>query len=689
MNLKSLNNPAQRIATGKTLPVKQLEAIVVYGTPEQRTKVVEKVLPQAAVLSLTNLTHHLVVSIIKNCDNLVRTRMLYELRRKIPDLARSKIGNTVLATILDNCPNTQRKEIAESFTVNVSEDELLDACRNQVAHHSIQKMMEFPASSTVLVAKLAPHLVSLVAHPTGQFVASTIVEHVADGANILTDALFAGGVGDLEALEVILAQVKESPVLCALLKNAITDDEIKEAIIDHVIGAVDELVNLEKKDNEDDDDEEEGPSFGPATDAATKKAEAEPTGRHNFLMAACLEFGSAEQKAALVKALAKHLPQMCATKAQNAVVVELVRRMGAEEHKAVLKALVTDTAAEGKKAATIPIVKVAADIRRTVVLRALIEVRAALPAADIKALVAEAATLAADPVASVVLQRLLEYGDEDVRAALYEATKANVAALALHPIGTYYVQQLLEHTDDDKKRSEMGQTIVKALGDLKEGLGSVTGSRVMQKVVAFVTDKDIKAFVKSLTGFDSDDYVMLTDEEKLAKAEEVKKMNKRERKDNFGAVTGDALVRFALHPHACFVVQALLRETKRRGLEVQRKALMNELKPHVFDLATSPWAGRVVLDTMLTSGSEELKAAIRNVVFLKAENWLTDTSDKSKARGAADPTTRKALRGEHISGSDSRATKKPRTETARPAKAAEAPAAPAKNKKRVFRTLKK
>lgn len=684
INLKSLNNPAQRIATGKSLPTKQLEAIVVYGSPEQRTKVVEKVLPQAAVLSLTNTTHHLVVSIIKNCDNLVRTRMLYELRRKIPDLARSKIGNTVLATILDHVPNTQRKEIAESFTVNVSEDELLDACRNPIAHHSIQKMMEFPASSDILVPKLQPHLVSLVAHPTGQFVASTIVECVADGASILTEALFPGGVDDLEALEVIISKVKESPVLCSLLKSTMTDDDIKEAIIANVIQTVDQLVSLEQ--TGEDEDEEEGPSFGPATDAQTKKKESEPTGRHNFLLAACFEFGTKAQQTALFKALSKHLPQLVATKSQNAVVVEMVRRLGTESRQAIYQALTTDT--EGKH---LTLSKVAADIRRSIVLRALIEAKSeVIPDADMKKLLSEAPTLADDAVASIVLQRILEYGTESMRASLFASTTPHIRTLALHPIGTYYVQQLIESTEDEKQRSEIGQLVVKAMGDLKEGLGVVAGSRVMQKVIAYVTDKDIRTYVKSLTGFDVEDQVHLTDEEKLAKAEEQKSMNKKERKDNFGSVSGDALIHYALHPHACFVVQALLRETKRRGLEAQRKVLMNELKPHVFDLAVSPWAGRVVLDTMLSSGSEDLKNAIRNVVFMKAENWLTETSDRSQRRGAADPTTRKALRGEHISGSDDRTTKKHRSEASKSSpKVAEAPATPSKPKKKVFRSLKK
>eukprot|EP00388_Colpodella_angusta_P012272 GDKJ01031140.1.p1 GENE.GDKJ01031140.1~~GDKJ01031140.1.p1 ORF type:complete len:567 (+),score=58.00 GDKJ01031140.1:74-1774(+) len=546
-----------------------------------------------------------------------------------------------------------------------------------------KKMMEFPASSDILVPKLAPHLVSLVAHPTGQFVASSIVDSVTDGAAVLSAALFPGGFGDTEVLEVIIEKVKESPVLCSLLKSAMTDDDIKDAIVEHVIQSVDSLVSLEKA--AEGEDEEAETSFGPATDVQTKKQESEPTGRHNFLLAACFEHGTPEQQASLFNALVKHLPQLVATKSQNAVAVEMVRRLDSNSRSIIYKVLTTDE--EGK---TLPLAKVAADVRRSMVLRALIEARSeVIPDADMKKLLSEATALADDPVATIVLQRVLEYGTDAMRASLFASTTPHIRTLALHPIGTYFIQQLIESIDDDKKRGEIGHLVVKAVGDLKEGLSVAAGSRVMQKVIAYVEDKDIRSFVKSLTGFDSDDHVQLTDEEKLAKGEEVKTMNKRERKDNVGSVSGDALIHFALHPHACFVVQALLRETKRRGMDSSRKALMNELKPHVFDLAVSPWAGRVVLDTMLTTGSEDLKNAIRNVVFMKAEGWLTETSDRSQRRGAADPTTRKALRGEHISGSDDRANKKHRSEKPRESKPAEAPAAAQKPKKKVFRSLKK
>jgi len=687
-NLKFLNNTSQRLATGRALPTRQLEAILRYGTSAQRAKAIEKIIPQAYALSINNATHHVVLTVLEKCDNLVRTELLFALRKKIADMSRMKIANQVLRAILTNVPAMQQKEIAEAFTLNTDEEELLDVCRHEVGNHLIQKLLEIPPAAAVLKPKLEPHILSLVSHPIGQHVVAVLVSAVEDGAAMVSEALFPGGEGDDEVLMMILDTMDETAVLCALLKSDLVSVGVKEAIERAVMEKMKTLVDLEQKtdaEEADDADDELEPSFGPATKVQNHKNVKEPTGKHNFLISTCLENPTCvEQRQALWQALADSgfLGQMCATKGQNGVVSSMIRTSTSPAQRAlIIKALLGDEKTM-KEAACHP--------RRTIVVRTLLETFISEMGAHIDCFIANVKEIAEHPVGSPVVQRVAEFGSDDSKKRLVAAfNKKEIEAACIHPVATYFFQQLLESCDE-ADRNTICTAVISATKNLREAMSTAAGSRVLQKAVSYGSDENVTKVARLLEKaadmeVDTKDYHDMTEEEKKSADGKIKRLSKSERRDAFGPVLGDdALLAFSKHPHACFLVESILKETKRRGLELQRKRLMNALKPHVFELAVSPWAGRIVLEQMMVTGSKELQQAIKEVVFLKAEDWLTAAPVKDGA--GLDPTTKKALRGD-------RSNELGKKRTRPDAPHAEEPVAPKKsnaiNKKKILRSYKK
>ena len=692
-NLKFLNNTSQRLATNRALPTRQLEAIIRYGTAAQRAKAIEKIIPQAFSLSINNATHHVVLTVLEKCDNLVRTELLFSLRKKIADMSRMKVANQVLRAILTNVPPMQQREIAEAFTINTDEEELLDVCRHEVGNHLIQKLLELPAAAAVLKPKLEPHILSLVSHPVGQHVVAVLINSVEDGAIMVAEALCPGGDGDDEVLGMIVDTMEETAVLCALLKSDLVSVGVKEAIERVVLEKLGTLLSLEKKSDAeaDDADDELEPSFGPATKVQNQRNVKEASGRHNFLISACLENPTSnEQRAALWKAIVESglLAQLCATKGQNGIVCSMVRVSTSASQRAALVKAVLGTDSTIKDAACHP--------RRTIVVRALIETHIGEIASHVKCLVENVKEIAEHPVGSPVVQRVAEFGDDAIKKRLVAAfTASDISTLCVHPVATYFFQQLLEACDEGD-REKICNAVLAATTNLREALSTAAGSRVLQKAVSYGSDNIVTKVSRRLekaADMESEgkDYRDMTEEEKKEADNKIKRLNKSERRDAFGPVQGDdALLAFSLHPHACFVVESILKETKRRGLEPQRKRLMNALKPHVFDLAVSPWAGRIVLEQMMVTGSKELQSAIKDVVFLKAEAWLSVAPIKEGA--GLDPTTKKALRGDR---SNELGKKRDRSDDSK-APASDVTAEPvakkksnAINKKKILRSFKK
>ncbi|GET91513.1 hypothetical protein, conserved [Leishmania tarentolae] len=345
---------------------------------------------------------------------------------------------------------------------------------------------------------------------------------------------------------------------------------------------------------------------------------------------------------------------------------------------------------------------------RSVLLRVFVEVaRDTIAEKDMQMLLQNAVTLAQNPVSSPVLQRLVETDltgtfSSAILAVLLKS--AEFTSLVTHPAASFLLQSILQFSPE-----EVRAPLVEALSSyyaehLHEALSYAQGSRVMQKLLAYAPDATVVQTVNQLISEATKEAEMLevqctdrsctdaVDEDSAADAEkaEVKKVSRKEQREQNRAkhyeVLSHALVSYALHTHACYVVQALLREVRTRQLDRERKLLMNELKPHVFELAVSPWAGRVVLDTMMSVGSAQLADAMKNVAFMRAEEWLSDVSEEKKRRGnGVDPTLRSILKRQREEIDKGIESKK----DAEGSRNAEGKSAPAHKKKKLFRSVKK
>lgn len=769
MNLKFLNNPSQRIATGKSLPLKQLEAIVVYGTAEQRAKVVAKVLPQAYTLSLHKSTYHILTTILTHCDNLIRAQLLYNLRRKINDMARSACGNVIVQQLLEYLPNAQRREIAQAFVLNVEEEELELLCKHGFGNHVAQKMLEYPASSEVIVDHLKEKIRMLATHQFGQRIVAKLVEAVEGGAALVTDALFPSTTDDdMSSLEDVFNAVDESLVVSALLKHPSVDASIKDGIIAFLLEHADEFTALEKKVPSDVKETLKKPTASyPEPDFITKVQDQTPKGkkvsgdddvdgkmdnaraennkvnyRHNFAFATAIEYGDDTQRQALFDALKARLPQFVATKGQIMIAQALFKFAGgavpsirteclnalfAKPQGTTSVALTPsgNSAVKKGKKQSAPVVEecnpsdVALHPVKSLLLRSFIEIDAAPLGSRATQIAKDALALATSPVGGPVLQKLVESSTDDIRSIIFAEVEESVAQLCQDACGSFLVQSLLEYSTGELKQAVIDATVDALIADPHVALSTAQGSRVMQKLVAYANDETVKEFADAIVEgeVDGDDEADEDDEEDDADDDEEQAEkegdaeegveNKKEEANADEEVDQSTLSRkqireinrnkhykirdrrvlsYAVHNHACFAIQALLRELKSRQLNDQRKSLMNCLKPFVFDLAVSPWAGRIVLDTMIHCGTADLKSAIKNVVFLKAEHWLSEVPGHKKGQAGMDPTMRHTLRRNRDEskpdGGDNQ--KKARTE------AAPEVAAPAKKpQKKLFRSMKK
>ncbi|KPA84728.1 hypothetical protein ABB37_01227 [Leptomonas pyrrhocoris] len=762
MRLDFLKNPSQRVATGKSLPLQQVEAIVLYGKPAQRAKVVQKILPAVYGLALNKTTHHVLLTLLDHCDNMDRVKMLYNVRRKLPDLANSPVGNTVVQHLLEKVPTRQKKEIAEAFVLNVDEDEFQRLCIHPFGNYVAQKLMKVPECVEMVQERFLPHIAALSLHPYGMRVVAQFIDSVAEGCTRVIEALFptyanADPEGDEEAVAAsdkldasILALFRsadESMVLTALLRHARTPAEVKDAIYAHLGEFVGDYLDATSKadvnkEMKTDGEKEEAaefatPDFGTGSNVA--KPNARSTGLENVhVYCAALEHGDDIQRADLWAALSSNPNVLFSiTHVKGAVQVGVAVVRYVEEARKVLlqlmyqapsspstSALVEGAATpqgqqkqltpkKGKKVSESTtadsIVDVAVDPVRSVLLRAFIEVaRELIPEKSTAELTSQAVALSQNAVSSPVLQKLVETDlSGDVAGALLEVLlkHPSIEELVLHPSACYVLESILQYAPEEVRAPLVEALSTYYASHLHHALSFAQGSRVMQKLLAYAPDATVVNAVNQLisaaareeeeeakiaegnqeNGRDADEKV-----KEKAETAEAKTLNRKEQRainrTRHYHVLSHALVSYALHQHACYVVQALLREVRTRQLERERKLLMNELKSHVFEMSVSPWAGRVVLDAMLTAGSSQLAEAMKNVAFLRAEAWLSEVSAERKQRGnGVDPTLRNILKRQREDIANGVDVKK----SAAPGDSGAEKAEPAHKKRKLFRSMKK
>ncbi|KEG12848.1 putative pumilio/PUF RNA binding protein 7 [Trypanosoma grayi] len=713
MRLDFLKNTSQRAATGKALPLKQVEAIILYGRPEQRAKVVQKLLPNTYSLCMSKATHHLLLSLLAKCDNLIRVQMLYQIRRKISDLSLSPVGNIIVQEMLDKLPPQQKKEIAEVFVLNTELDEFRRLCEHPFGNHVAQKLMEYHASREVVEERFVPHLRSLSVHPYGQRVVAKYMECEENGWSLVAKAIFGTDIGEIEEDNVYLLfkPVDENMTVSALMRHPLVPGSVKDALCAHLCEYASEYLDPKQAPvptaGEAEEEEFVLPDFGNAPPKRSGTGGESELPRHHHAYVTLFEKGDLAQQKLLWESLLSApdlIEHLVSHKATVAVAVAALKTLP-ESHGRVWAAM---TKADG---ATLDIVDVAQHPARTMILRAMIEVRSEFITESHRLRLAEVAlALSQNPVSSPVLQKLLECfpEDESTGQAIFKNIKGDLQELVTHNAASYLIGAMLQHGSGGALREQLVNALLDSFTDMHQMLSFAQGSRVMQKLVAYASDEAVVRVIETLIAEaeqerddvdgdeadaaedEGDEEEQNNEEEEEANGEDEenekegqKKLSRREvremnRKKHY-EVTSHAIVSYALHSQACYVIQALLRECRSRQLDQQRKRLMNELKPFVFELAISPWAGRIVLDTMMQCGSAQLREAMKNVAFLKAEAWLSDVSEKDKKRGGGlDPTLRQTLRRnrEETEGESHEGNSSNNNSTKRPPK-------------KLYRTLKK
>ncbi|CCW70661.1 unnamed protein product [Phytomonas sp. Hart1] len=755
MRLDFLKNTSQRVATGRSLPLRQVEAILLYGRPEGRAKVIQAVLPAAYRLALSPTTHHLFLTLLDHTDDLTRVRMLYHIRREIAALARSATGNVVLQRLFERLPGRHRRELAEDLRREAEGEAFLQICTHPFGNHVAQRLVGFTEGAEVLGSVLTPHLARLAVDSFGMRVVARYVEEGgADAGRRVLQALIPGPAweriarGDdddddkadeatSKAIDHGLAQLfnaeAESMVIAALFRQVFIPISVKDAICAHLCEFAEDYLHPRETPMRLAKEEEFAmPEFSnplprrKAAAAVDGGGDHLPAARHSHAFVAVFEHGDSAQREALWTSICeppKHpqrkesegedgekgkreegdlLEWIVARRETVPVVVAAVKsHEGSRE--AVWQALFHRRAKiangagkeeeEAEEALTVEML--AQDSVRSMILRAFIDVEPArLGKEDRLQLYSKSLELSKNPVSSPVLQRLIEMdgAEGEAAGAIYAFIQNDIEGLINHSSASYLLQSLLQFAPQDLREAMVREHFFPIfVENLRETLSHSQGSRVMQKLLAYATDEVIIEVVKRFTSeaetvANADEDVEVANEEsdKEEESQTVRLSPKAQRALNrirHYEIQSSAIVSYALHQHACYVIRSLLHETRSRKLDQERKLLMNELKPHVFNLAVSPWAGRVVLDAMMGVGSEQLSKAMKNVVFLKAEAWLSEVSEERKKKGTGiDPTIRSILQDQR---------KRIREGDDTVVESNNVPSAPKKKSRHLHKTLKK
>ncbi|ESL09370.1 pumilio/PUF RNA binding protein 7 [Trypanosoma rangeli SC58] len=425
MRLDFLKNSSQRAATGKSMPLKQVEAVLLYGKPEQRAKVVQKILPNTYSLCLSKASHHLLLTLLTKSDGLIRVQMLYQVRRKIIDLSLSPVGNLIVQEMLEQLPVQQKREIAEMFVLNAEDDEFRRLCEHPFGNHVAQKIMEHAASREVVEERFLPYILSLVVHPYGQRVVVKFMEFTEEGWRAVSKALFATD-EELDVKEEMISTLfrpaEDNMTVSALLKHPLVPTTVKDALCAHLCEFAAEYLQPRKEPSaatatpQAMEDEFALPDFGNEAPRNNVHAVKHEGPRHYHAYVTVFEHGDLAQKRELWESLLAApglIEHIVSHKTAVAIAVAALKTLPESQGRLWAAATATDTVVSNGSG--LDILDVARDPARTMVLRAMIEIHgSSLTADQRKRLAGAALELSQNPVSSPVLQKLLECFPEDV-----------------------------------------------------------------------------------------------------------------------------------------------------------------------------------------------------------------------------------------------------------------------------------
>ena len=278
MKLGFVNNAVQRVASHKTVPAPQLEAVIAYGAPNKRAAAMKKVVLGSATLSQFKETHQLVLTVNDVGDKTVRCELIYAMRGKLKELARGRYGNVVLQRLIEKLPATQCKEIATDYKNDAS-----DLARHQFANHVLQKLCTKEEAADIVMEAVSEEIGALAVHATAQHVIAALVRQGC--AKVLSE---------FETLESLaeLIEMQESAVLTALVCS--TNDVVQRAAFQALVSSCAKLC-------------EEGKQHFALIAAIEGTAEAELELWNKEILPNAHEFAKAKGIAAVVAALTRRL----------------------------------------------------------------------------------------------------------------------------------------------------------------------------------------------------------------------------------------------------------------------------------------------------------------------------------------------------------------------------------------------
>ncbi|EPY38965.1 pumilio/PUF RNA binding protein 7 [Angomonas deanei] len=517
MKLNFLKNPLQRIATGKSLPLKQVEAIIKYGRPEQRAKVVEKLLPSTYGLALNTKTHHILITCLEYCDNMDRVKMLYNVRRKILDLSKSPVGNVFVQKLVEKLPLKQKQEVAEMFTLNCDVEEFAQLCEHPFGNHVAQKLVEIPVCIDILRPVFLPYFNRLLRSEYGVRVVAKFISSAGDGWFDVLTAQFPDipwnreELDDMEWTEEQLAYVdvqvaelcrtnKDSMAVSALIQHILVPNEIKDAICAHLSEFAEEYLNPKEGEAPAAGKDEEGeedfslPDFGGGGAVTIKKADANVP-RQAYCYCQLFQYGDDAQRGELWNAIKTLLPVLYTKKETVPILVAAFKFF--EESREEIRNQLFLSFPEKKKLA---VEEVATNPQRTLVFRVIIETEADLiPPQTVAQLIKESYELCKSPTASPVLQKIaLHYAGGDYGKDMYKHLKPHLEELVNHNCASYLIQALLDTPDTGLRSSIIRDLIVLYEDRLAELAAFQCGSRVLQKLCTLLDNESISGFVDKL-----------------------------------------------------------------------------------------------------------------------------------------------------------------------------------------------
>ena len=640
MKLGFLANTTAVNSRLKALPLHQIESVIVFGTAVQKTKIIDKMKPNAGSLSLGFNTYHLIESVFYHTDPLQRAEFAFFMRRHIRNIACSKHGVAVATAMLKTLPAKQKEEFALEMCGVGGEAASLDIvslARHPQASRVIEQMMLYPASRSVIIdalseaGKLPEAQGGLFNHSVGQHVVAALINTIQNKEDDLAVKM-VDHIMNSEICRHELLIKPDSVVLAAIVSSVSVSEDSRRQAVEGLIAVYQGEITDEEREQTDNNN----------TDVkAQEEGEEEVTvisQRPAILNA--IE-SSDEYRDAIFDGLVEveRLAEMSSSKGDAAVIAQLMTR-GNHAQRAILLAACLQPEVQDNDNGSFDgsVVAAARHPYRSVVIRAAANFDNVLSEQQIKQLVDASSSedLAASPQLAVVVQHLLR-ANSSQKAQLLATVYPHFGAWITHPVGSHVVQAALEGSDPNENVEintlafppvSRKQLVDIVLDAFDTAIYDKFGTYVVQKAIAMSTEEQLKRFVDEFVALGAPPKYELSPNEAMRKAKRKRPHDEKGDDDEiekeipaswrlvgaFGA---------AMHQYACFSVAALLRHLRTFVDKTLIRKIMGPLKERVYQLSLSPQAGRVVLDAMMVVASKELRAAIKNVIYLKCENFLT------------------------------------------------------------------